>query len=307
MKIKNKFLSIFLVVFMVLALFRTVQAITVKSHFTLRTGGTSAAMDSLDGATLSDGDENRIHLAGNLFEIWILDADSGLDENVSAGVVAPDTNPGSKRWIRYTFNTSTQKNALDYGNEFTDTTLQAAITDISTNHWSLLVNRGTWVIDADLTFAANTRLKFEEGAVFDINQSGTDPTDVVINGDLDAGMYQIFDVDANSSLSAPKVKTWYPEWFGVVGSATEPTSGTTYEVEMKRCYDSASNYSVIELTSSYYYLDKLTGGNECSCFRIDKPITLMSKVSSVLKRKVDAAGGGRVLYINDCYVLGIIR
>ena len=81
------------------------------------------------------------------------------------------------------------------------------------------MNRGTWVIDANLTFAANTRLKFEEGAVFDINQSGTDPTDVVINGDLDAGLYQIFDVDANSSISFGdgKVKMAYPQWWGALG------------------------------------------------------------------------------------------
>ena len=105
------------------------------------------------------------------------------------------------------------QDSLNYGNAYTDTVLQNAITGIGSTHYSLNISRGTWVIDADLTFNANTRLKFEEGAVFDINQSGTDPTDVVINGDLDAGLYQVFDVDANSTLTMPNVTDIYTAWF----------------------------------------------------------------------------------------------
>ena len=204
---------------MVLALFGIVQATVYRK--TGRVGNASSDMDSIDGATLNDGDECRVFEGTSVFLWYRLDADSGVtpDDYV---VIDPNDNPGSKRWILQDNSLLhyTQKNALDYGSAYTDATLQLAITDISTNHWTLLVNRGTWVIDADLTFAANTRLKFEEGAVFDINQSGTDPTDVVINGDIDAGLYQIFDVDANSSISLPGVNKFYPEWFGAVNDGT---------------------------------------------------------------------------------------
>ena len=117
--------------------------------------------------------------------------------------------------------TSSYKNALYYGAAYTDATLLEAITALGSSHWTLVVDRGTWVIDADLTFAANTRLKFEEGAVFDINQSGTDPTDVVINGDLDAGMYQIFDVDANSTISG--LDYINAKWFATGDGVTNDT------------------------------------------------------------------------------------
>jgi len=101
------------------------------------------------------------------------------------------------------------------GMALTDTILQDAITAIGADHWTLNISRGTWVIDSNLTFNANTRLKFEEGAVFDI-----DGADVTINGDIDAGLYQIFDVDANSTVSFgtnPKVEKVYPEWWGASG------------------------------------------------------------------------------------------
>ena len=226
MKVKHKVLSVFLAVFMVLALFGIVQATVYRK--TGRVGNASGDMDSIDGATLNDGDECRVFEGTSVFLWYRLDADSGVtpDDYV---VIDPNDNPGSKRWILQDNSLLhyTQKNALDYGSAYTDATLQLAITDLSTNHWSLLVNRGTWVIDADLTFAANTRLKFEEGAVFDINQSGTDPTDVVINGDIDAGLYQVFDVDANSSISLGKSKELYAEWFGALGDSDGTTGNGT--------------------------------------------------------------------------------
>ena len=242
MKVKHKVLSVFLAVFMVLALFGIVQATVYRK--TGRVGNASGDMDSIDGATLNDGDECRVFEGTSVFLWYRLDADSGVtpDDYV---VIDPNDNPGSKRWILQDNSLLhyTQKNALDYGSAYTDATLQLAITDLSTNHWSLLVNRGTWVIDANLTFAANTRLKFEEGAVFDINQSGTDPTDVVINGDLDAGLYQIFDVDANSSVAfgTGSAREYHLDWFGTgttalshlisacpIGGIMKLTPGTTY-------------------------------------------------------------------------------
>ena len=107
---------------------------------------------------------------------------------------------------------------------FTDTTLTAAITALGSAHWTLNISRGTWVIDANLTFAANTRLKFEEGTVFDIDANTT----VTINGDIDAGLYQIFNVaNATNSLvsfGTDAEKRLYPEWWG--GAADGSTDNT---------------------------------------------------------------------------------
>lgn len=64
---------------------------------TLLTGGTTDAMDGLDGNTLNDGDITEIYKL-NVWSIYVLDADSGASES-SPDVIAPDTNPGSKRWI----------------------------------------------------------------------------------------------------------------------------------------------------------------------------------------------------------------
>ena len=71
---------------------------TFYPGFTALTGGTAAALDSVDGNSLLDGDV-AITIYGGDFYCHILDADSGASENPPA-VIAPDTNAGTKRWIR---------------------------------------------------------------------------------------------------------------------------------------------------------------------------------------------------------------
>ena len=67
---------------------------------TLLTGGTGAALDSLDGDTLLDGDVCLIGTVptGDELSFYVLDADSAAAES-SPNVIAPDTNPGNKRWL----------------------------------------------------------------------------------------------------------------------------------------------------------------------------------------------------------------
>ena len=64
------------------------------------TGGTSADMDEIDGNDLNDGDFCFVMTAptSNKFYAYSLDADSGVTESIPK-VIAPDTNPGNKRWI----------------------------------------------------------------------------------------------------------------------------------------------------------------------------------------------------------------
>ena len=64
---------------------------------TALTGGAATALDGIDGDNLLDGDVALV-LAANIFYVYILDDDSGAAE-ASPGIIAPDTNPGTKRWI----------------------------------------------------------------------------------------------------------------------------------------------------------------------------------------------------------------
>ena len=67
---------------------------------TALTGGATGALDAVDGNSLSDGDIAMV-FSGSTIYFYELDATSGAAES-SPGIIAPDTNPGDKRWIRFT-------------------------------------------------------------------------------------------------------------------------------------------------------------------------------------------------------------
>lgn len=65
------------------------------------TGGGTGALDAIDGNLLSDGD-GAVVIAGSAAYFYSLDATSGAAES-SPDIIAPDVNPGDKRWIRQKF------------------------------------------------------------------------------------------------------------------------------------------------------------------------------------------------------------
>lgn len=67
---------------------------------TVLTGGTSGCLDEMDGDTLSDGDKAIVIVGNNPARtyIYVLDADNAGAED-SPYIIAPDTNPGDKRWV----------------------------------------------------------------------------------------------------------------------------------------------------------------------------------------------------------------
>jgi len=67
---------------------------------TALTGGTTDAVDGIDGDTLLDGDVCHVYVSNVAYQ-YILDDDSGATES-SPDVIAPDLNPGDKRWILQT-------------------------------------------------------------------------------------------------------------------------------------------------------------------------------------------------------------
>lgn len=64
---------------------------------TALTGGAAAALDYIDGSLLADGDMAFVSVSGVLY-VYRLNATSGAAES-SPNIIAPDTNPGNKRWI----------------------------------------------------------------------------------------------------------------------------------------------------------------------------------------------------------------
>ncbi len=67
----------------------------------LLTGGASGALDAIDGAGLTDLDAAIVQTDGAVY-FYHLDATSGAAED-SPNIIAPDDNPGTKRWVLQQF------------------------------------------------------------------------------------------------------------------------------------------------------------------------------------------------------------
>ena len=65
--------------------------------FTAYDGGAAGALDSVDGNLLSDLDAAIVVTADKVY-FYSLDADSAAGES-PPDIIAPDNNPGDKRWI----------------------------------------------------------------------------------------------------------------------------------------------------------------------------------------------------------------
>lgn len=67
---------------------------------TVLTGGTAGCLDQMDGDGLSDGDKAIVIVGNNPGRtyIYVLDEDNAGAED-SPYIIAPDTNPGNKRWV----------------------------------------------------------------------------------------------------------------------------------------------------------------------------------------------------------------
>lgn len=75
-----------------------------RAHYTfsLPSGGTDNALDSVDGALLSGGETATINYNyGTIYFVsfdYVCDADSNQTES-GLNFIAPDTNAGTKRWV----------------------------------------------------------------------------------------------------------------------------------------------------------------------------------------------------------------
>lgn len=106
------------------------------------------------------------------------------------------------------------------GTVLTDATISSALTALgTTNNATLLLSPGTWVISNDLTITSNIVLKVAAGAVLQVASGKT----LLIDGTLDAGLYQIFS-GAGDVQGLHKV---YPQWFGAVAGYNQTDAQRT--------------------------------------------------------------------------------
>ena len=102
----------------------------MSDHYTALSaliGGAAGALDKIDGAGLSDGDAATVVLSSGVYH-YHLNASSGASEN-SPYVIAPDSNPGTKRWILVTPQAP-----------FSHVFATESVTSLITGAWTTLVN-----------------------------------------------------------------------------------------------------------------------------------------------------------------------
>jgi hypothetical protein len=79
---------------------------------------------------------------------------------------------------------------------------------------TLYVPRGTYRIGSNLALASDIR--FEQGAKLKPDSGVT----VTLNGGLDAGVFQVFDVSAGGKVKPNRVEEMIPQWWGAVANGS---------------------------------------------------------------------------------------
>tara|TARA_R100000656_G_C3955521_1_gene129098 strand:- start:253 stop:2526 length:2274 start_codon:yes stop_codon:yes gene_type:complete len=117
-------------------------------------------------------------------------------------------------------------NVLDYGDGTrTLATINAAITAIEDEgslgagaKYTLLIKRGTWVMDSNRAIPSNVQLLFEMGSIFSIS-SGV--TITYNNSQIIAPIVQIFLLSGTGKfVFSGSIEVVYPQWWGAVGDGT---------------------------------------------------------------------------------------
>jgi len=161
------------------------------------TGGTSDALDSIDGDDLADG-YRAIVITDDYKYNYYLDAGSGATED-GIRVIAPDINAGSKRWLlKDPFNENETLSKYD-------NSLVTAVATIGAVETTLIINTIPEALTDNLTIPNTLSLIWLQGCLLEGAYTLT------INSSLQAGTYQLFESDLTvvANLKLAKV-----EWFG---------------------------------------------------------------------------------------------
>jgi len=223
-------------------------------------------------------DNDKIHWTSitNIIDNDTIILANALDANVSV-----DNDVWINRWVIENYENSTI-NALWYGTDHAAGTLQTTITAIGPNHCTLYIPCGTWKIDEDLNFNANTKLKFEKGAKFDINDAT-----ITIKGDIDADSYQIFDCTDRGTISfnSKRIKQLSPEWWGDTGDAS--MTALLLDDNFDIC-NSYYQWVKSNAGTNEYYLQLSGGGNP----KINQPLLVSENDTNLKVGKVGSLAKG---------------
>lgn len=134
------------------------------------------------------------------------------------------------------------------------TALNTYITAVGTAQTDLYFPSGTYKIGTNVTIPANMRIIMANGAMFSVDNGVT----LTINGEIDAGLYQLF-TGAGTVVPSTKNKI-YIEWYGAVSDAlylteTEPLlyyadaahtiRATDNTASIQKCFDSIVGGTVL--------------------------------------------------------------
>jgi hypothetical protein len=189
-------------------------------------GGTTGALDAIDGAGLNDGDTAFVVLTSGQTFRFILDADSGLSEDATYySVVSPDSNAGTKRWIRVWSGGRTVMgdSTIDQGDPNVVGSLAWHVTDIGANEDTITLLPGTHDIATNETVPANVTLKFMHGASISIDTGNT----LSHAGPIQAPEgVQIISMDDADSFTYTGPTMLHSKWFGALhdGATNDSTA-----------------------------------------------------------------------------------
>lgn len=142
--------------------------------------------------------------------------------------------------------TDTFVNATDYNSgTLTDDTINAAVTALSGAERRLFLKAGTWVIDANCTVPANITLVVARGAVLSISGGAT----LTINGDLEAGLYNIFSGAGSVAFGTSSCSEAIPHWWSADGAGIKKAIAAHRRVRIpKGSYTTSVD---IDITNDY--------------------------------------------------------
>lgn len=159
----------------------------------------------------------------------------------------------------------------DYGSD-----LGTAVTAIGATPTTLILNAAT-TCTGDVTIPATLQLKVEKAGVITISSGKT----LTINGQLEAGLYQIFSGSGLAVLGSGITEA-YPEWWGVDGTAD----------------DVQINAAIIALTAGSVKLASKTYNISATIYGDDN-VTLYGNGISTILKAISDFGNTRVIRAND--------
>jgi hypothetical protein len=135
----------------------------------------------------------------------------------------------------------TSYNATDYSpGTQTSSSISAGITAISTGE--LVLKKGTWTVDSNVVVPSGVTLKFQRGAILNIDPGHT--VSFAVGSSFEAGRWQIFSGTGTVVFAAGVIETAFPEWWYASGS---------YDAAMQFAVDCFSGPGLVKLMPNKTY------------------------------------------------------